>query len=200
MLNGAMPSSDDMLGLGNRSFPAQLRPVHHVPDICEVDFFGLASSSSSAAPVHHGLPTMTLTVKHDLAHDTGSSDDVHPHKKTKFKDDLRDQTELEVTTDAPDHAHAVLAIDDVPVSKKSKNVEDPHNLTAPDDLLEVPGESLRVDDAPPYKKIKINPYDDALGDDVVRLLTSSGFGESDLNVLENAPPTKKYRVTRKQPD
>ena len=111
---------------------------------------------------------------------------------------MRDQTELEVTTDAPDHAHAVLAIDEVLVSEKSKSVEDPQNLKAPDDLLEVPGESLTVDDSPPYKKIKIveTTHDEDLGVDVVRILTNSGFGES--NVLENVPPPKRYRVTRKQ--
>ena len=142
---------------------------------------------------------MTLTVNHDSAHDACSSDDIRPHKKSKIT--MHDQTALEAITDVPDPAHAASAIDDVLSLKKSKNVEDPQNQTAPDDLHEVPGESPTVDDAPPYKKSKIvvNPPDDVLSDEVVRILTNSGFGETDFNVLENAPPTKKYRVTGKQP-
>ena len=50
LLNGAMPCSDDMLGLGLCDTRVRYRPEDHEPDICEVDFFGLPSSSSATAP------------------------------------------------------------------------------------------------------------------------------------------------------
>ena len=155
-----MPSSDVMLGHVNSSLPDRLRLAHHVPDICEVDFFGLASFSSSAATV---LLTLTPTVKHDRAHVTGSSDDGHPHKKIKFNDGLRDKTELEVTTKVPDPAHDSIDIDDTPGHYKSKNIDDSQKLSDPYDPFNVHGESLTVDDPPPFKKRKI---DDPSHDDI----------------------------------
>ena len=65
---------------------------------------------------------------------------------------------------------------------KSKNVDNP-----------------QTDDSSPYKKSKIvdTTHDEGLGVDVLRILSNSGFGES--NELENPSLKKRYRATSKQP-
>ena len=139
---------------------------------------------------------MTPTVVCDLPQAAGSSDDGHPHKKIKLNEELRDMTDLEVTTKVPDPAHDSIDIDDTPGHFKSKNIDDSQNLSDPFDPFNGHGESLTVDDPPPFKKRKIvDPsQDDIVIGDIVQ---SSGFGES--IELENGPPKKRYRVTRKQP-
>ena len=106
-------------------------------------------------------------------------------------------TELEIYTKAPDPAHDSIAIDDTPGHFKSKNIDDLQNPSDPYDPFNVHGESFTVDDPPPFKKRKIvDPsHDENLIVDVVHI--SSGFGE--FNELENGPPKKKFRITRKQP-
>ena len=292
LLNGVMPSSDDMLGHVNSSLPGRLRAARRAPDICEVDFFGLASSSSSTTAT---VSTIAPTVICHLPQAAGSSNDGYPHKKVKLNEEVHDVMELEVAAQAFDSTHvptdievtpglsmskknfdvlqnlsasassftatvssmtpmlicdppqnagfsedgvplkkiklnevlpnemeletAALAIDskhvpiDIDGRSKPKNFDDLQNSPDSSDPFNGHGESHTVDDPPPFKKSKIadpthdedlnvdvvNPPDDVLCDEVVRILTNSGFGETDFNVLENAPPKKKYRITVKQP-